>query len=273
MDRKYDQLERAVTPALRGARSIREPAMPLELLIIDLYTEEPFRGSSVPVIAVDDLSDTQLKARIAEDLHAPDCAFVRRRSDAAWRLETLTPGGSTPFSTRGVIGAFAAIGVWTRASPSQITVEADDAAVEGEVQDGTVSCRMPGRVFRDGEPLAEMICDELAETLDLLSPDAQRLVALNDEGIRGVAVTTTAGNALGDFALRYFAPGIGLPEDAFTASMHVAAAKYWADTQRRSTFRGTQLSSRGGSAKLRLAPDAVEIECNASVAVRGAVEG
>jgi PhzF family phenazine biosynthesis protein len=82
--------------------------------------------------------------------------------------------------------------------------------------------------------------------------------ALRDISARGVIVTAEAdADDAADFVSRFFAPGVGVPEDPVTGSAHCALAPFWAKTLGRTTLVGGQRSARGGTVRVTLdAPDA-----------------
>ncbi len=63
---------------------------------------------------------------------------------------------------------------------------------------------------------------------------------------RGVIVTARSDAPEYDFVSRYFAPGIGVPEDPVTGSAHCSLAPYWRDKLGKSSFVARQVSARGG---------------------------
>jgi predicted PhzF superfamily epimerase YddE/YHI9 len=61
-----------------------------------------------------------------------------------------------------------------------------------------------------------------------------------------LGVIVTAPGTRSDFVSRYFAPRIGLPEDAVTGSAHATLAPYWAARLGHRRLHARQLSARGG---------------------------
>ena len=49
-----------------------------------------------------------------------------------------------------------------------------------------------------------------------------------------------------DFVSRFFAPGLGIPEDPVTGSAHAALTPFWAKRLGRKNLRARQISRRGG---------------------------
>ena len=60
-----------------------------------------------------------------------------------------------------------------------------------------------------------------------------------------------------DFVSRFFAPPIGVDEDAVTGSAHCALGPYWAAKLGKDRLAAYQASSRGGALRVRIAGDRV----------------
>ncbi|MEU1982651.1 PhzF family phenazine biosynthesis protein [Nocardia sp. NPDC019395] len=72
---------------------------------------------------------------------------------------------------------------------------------------------------------------------------------------RGVVVTARGDEV--DFVSRFFAPGIGVPEDPVTGSAHAQLAPLWSAESGKRIFVARQLSRRGGTLGVELAGDRV----------------
>ncbi|HVH12483.1 MAG TPA: PhzF family phenazine biosynthesis protein, partial [Longimicrobium sp.] len=72
-----------------------------------------------------------------------------------------------------------------------------------------------------------------------------------------------------DFVSRFFAPGVGVPEDPVTGSAHCALAPFWAARLGRDALTGYQASRRGGIVKVRVAGDRVMLGGQAVTVMRG----
>lgn len=72
---------------------------------------------------------------------------------------------------------------------------------------------------------------------------------------RGVVVTAPGVDA--DFVSRFFAPGVGVPEDPVTGSAHAQLAPLWSAALGRTELTARQLSRRGGALRVELAGDRV----------------
>jgi predicted PhzF superfamily epimerase YddE/YHI9 len=96
--------------------------------------------------------------------------------------------------------------------------------------------------------------DEL--TIRKLAPNFE---ALRQYQGRGLIVTSLCERPGVDFVSRYFAPWIGIDEDPVTGSAHVILAPYWSAKLGKVYLSAQQVSTRGGTLKLRLSGDRVYI--------------
>ena len=91
-----------------------------------------------------------------------------------------------------------------------------------------------------------------------IRPDSSALAAFP---VRGVIVTAALASWAGgfDFVSRFFAPGVGVPEDPVTGSAHCALAPYWGAILGKTEMRGWQESARGGEVRMLWQGDRVEL--------------
>jgi PhzF family phenazine biosynthesis protein len=91
-----------------------------------------------------------------------------------------------------------------------------------------------------------------------VSPDMDLLKEID---CLGVIVTSPGENS--DFVSRYFAPRIGIPEDAATGSTHCTLAPYWSRRLGKRKLHSIQLSQRRGELWCESLEDRVRISANA----------
>ena len=78
-----------------------------------------------------------------------------------------------------------------------------------------------------------------------------------------VGVIVTAKGEKADFVSRYFAPRIGIPEDAATGSTQCTLAPYWSKSLGKRKLHALQLSRRGGELWCESLEDRVRISAKA----------
>ena len=91
-----------------------------------------------------------------------------------------------------------------------------------------------------------------------IAPDLERL-----KKVEALGVIVTAKGETADFVSRYFAPRIGLAEDAATGSTHCTLAPYWAQALGKPKLHALQLSERGGEMWCESLADRVRISARA----------
>jgi len=100
-----------------------------------------------------------------------------------------------------------------------------------------------------------------------LKPDFDAMVRASlDEAI------VTARGVDCDFVSRFFAPGLGIPEDPVTGSAHCTLVPYWASRLGKTRLHARQVSRRGGELACELRGDRVLIAGRAVLYLEGTIE-
>ena len=90
--------------------------------------------------------------------------------------------------------------------------------------------------------------------------------------MRGVILTARGAANPFDFVSRYFAPGVGIDEDAVTGSAHCALAPYWAARLGKEEMLAYQASARGGVVRVRVAGERVKLGGQAVTVLQGRLQ-
>ncbi len=257
--------------------------MHIPLYQVDAFTREPFAGNPAAVCLLEEwLPDATLQAIAAEN-NLSETAFLVALG-GGWELRWFTPvtevdlcGHATlasahvlfrhreveepelHFETRsGVLrvrGLDNGLLVMTFPSLPPVPVAAPEGLAEAL---GTE----PGAVLEAAGKLVAVLADEAA--VRALRPD---FAALGRLGYGRVMVTAPGSSC--DFVSRYFAPGVGIPEDPVTGSAHCTLVPYWAARLGRNELLARQVSARGGELQCRLLEGAVELAGHAVTVVEG----
>ena len=99
-----------------------------------------------------------------------------------------------------------------------------------------------------------------------LVPDLALLARLDRHG---VILTARSESGRADFVSRFFAPNLGVPEDAVTGSAHCTLGPWWGERLGKKSMRAWQASARGGELRVRLAGDRVKLGGAAVTVARG----
>jgi predicted PhzF superfamily epimerase YddE/YHI9 len=111
---------------------------------------------------------------------------------------------------------------------------------------------------------------ELASEQDVraVQPD---FVRLRQVETRGVIIAARAAAPGYDIVSRFFAPSVGLDEDAVTGSAHCSLGPYWGERLGRTTLMAYQASERGGTVQVRLDGSRVRLGGRAVTVMQGSL--
>jgi predicted PhzF superfamily epimerase YddE/YHI9 len=82
---------------------------------------------------------------------------------------------------------------------------------------------------------------ETEQEVRALAPDFGRLAQVD----RFAVIVTARGDRV-DFVSRFFAPGLGIPEDPVTGSAHCTLVPFWSRRLGKKKLHALQVSARGG---------------------------
>ncbi len=242
----------------------------MKLYHADAFTDTLFSGNpaAVCILPKEDIPDTD-KARIAAELNLSETAFIQIKDDTVF-LRWFTPAEEVDLCGHATLAA--AHILWekscfsetkvlrfsTRSGPltatksgNKIELDFPRLSVKKCTSDPKLNKAFgisPLYTGRDNTLYMIEIRD--AEQLRSLQPD---LVYLKDIEPGEFLITCRSDDPQYDFMSRYFAPGIGIPEDPVTGSAHCYLAPYWSAKLGKNTLTGFQASKRGGVVECELA--------------------
>lgn len=253
--------------------------MSLPLYQVDAFTNAAFAGNPAAVCLLPTPRSADWMQNVATEMNLSETAFLRPLPSGAYRLRWFTPTdevelcGHATLASAHVLWAEGHLAPDTEArfesASGRLTATRDDEwitldfpADPADPTDATpasllggLSGAQPSFVGHNGRDYLVRL--DSAEAVRSLTPKMPRLAAL--EG-RGVIVTAPADTEEADFVSRFFAPGVGVPEDPVTGSAHCALAPYWASETGRTQLTGHQISPRGGVVRIQMdAPDAERV--------------
>lgn len=246
--------------------------MSLPLYQVDAFTDTPFAGNPAAVCVLPCPRETNWMQRVAGEMNLSETAFLRPQADGTYRLRWFTPtdevdlcGHATLASahvlwTNGIVAVEAPVHFDT--ASGRLTAQYADGWIQMDFPAAPIESANTPSILRDG--LGEATPAEVhwtgrdylvrlqdADAVRGLQPEMSALAAL--EEARGVIVTAPAPDGTdGDFVSRFFAPGVGVPEDPVTGSAHCALGPYWAARTGQSALTGRQVSARGGTVRVHL---------------------
>lgn len=249
--------------------------MRIPICVVDAFASDRFRGNPAAVCQLREPASPEWMQSVAAELNLAETAFVVPRADG-WSLRWFTPAAEVALCGHATLASAHVLWEGRRQAPDRLIrfhTERSGTLVCGKEEDMITmdfpACPVRPVALPEGlaemlgaEPVAvgrseyDLLCElQSADDVRTLQPD---LAALGRLPFRGVIVTAR-GDAGFDFISRFFAPGIGVPEDPVTGSAHCALAPYWSALLGRNRLRGWQASRRGGEVRMDLAGDRVAL--------------
>lgn len=239
---------------------------------VDAFSDRIFGGNPAAVLILDDWLPEDVMQSIAAENNLAETAFTRPNGKG-WDLRWFTPVhevefcGHATLATAHVLAAHH--GVAGEMAFSTRVGELRVARVDGGYRMDLPS--FPPEPLPDlPAPIAELFADidhyafrnfenifvELPNEAAVRAfvPDLTKIATLK---LQGLVITGRSDSY--DFVSRYFAPGVGIPEDPVTGSIHATLVPYWAEKLGRNYLSAFQASARGGHLLCELSGDRILI--------------
>ena len=263
---------------------------------VDAFTAQPFGGNGAAVALLSGPVARQSLQALATECAQSETAFLLHMQ-GRWLLRWFTPTLEVDLCGHGTMAAARALSHWGVLAPGQ--------PMDLHSRSGPLPVEQRGTGFRVQLPTGQLHQAPLEPGLDQLlgTPVQQRWtsslryeialvdatfplaeLALDQDQLRqrpclGLAVMQASpANTAGvedppDYALRFFAPRAGIPEDPVTGSAHALVAPYWLARTGRSLLKAQQLSRRGGHLRLfQRGEDQVVLEGEAALVWSGELQ-
>ncbi len=265
--------------------------MPIRIVQVDAFTNQPFAGNPAAVCVLPAAPDEAWMRNVAREMNLSETAFLVPQNGAPqnggynlrwltpsvevalcghatvaaahvlWQDGHLPPGQQAKFYTRSGLLTADQRGDWIELDFPAKVAAAAEAPPELLTALGVAQARFVGKNAFDY--LVEVDSEEVMRGL---APDHSTLRKLP---VRGIIVTSRASSPDFDFVSRFFAPGSGIDEDPVTGSAHTALGPYWAGRLGKSEFTAFQASARGGVVRVRLNGDRVVLGGQAVTVMTG----
>jgi PhzF family phenazine biosynthesis protein len=223
------------------------------------FTDRLFAGNPAGVCILDEWLPDQLLQKIAAENNLAETAFFVERG-ASYDIRWMTPtvemdlcGHATLASAHVLFEHLGYAGDGVRfhsQSAGELRVDRNGERLVLDFPSRPAEpCEAPARlveglgaqpreVYKGRDYLAVF---QRAADVAALSPVFDIVAELEANGV----VVTAPGDDC-DFASRYFAPRVGVPEDPVTGSVHCALIPYWSKRLGKTKLHARQLSARGG---------------------------
>ena len=257
--------------------------MSLAALHVEAFSDTPGAGNGAAVVRLEASADDAWLQAVAASLRQSETAFLLRENER-WLLRWFTPSCEVPLCGHATLAALLALGHWKLVEPGRelalhsrsgpLTVRLLRPPVGEWAGLGEIS--LPAAALQEAAApaaLEALLQRRLATGIETfwrspLGYAAALLPAWADLGalaglapdlpedlrdglvvmqplLPGGAGPQLAGEPA-DYQLRFFAPGLGIPEDPVTGSAHALVAPWWMERLGRRRVVGWQCSDRPG---------------------------
>lgn len=259
--------------------------MTVPIYQVDAFTDASFKGNPAAVVLLETPAEAEWMRSVAAEMNLSETAFVCPR-EGGFNLRWFTPkvevelcGHATLASAHvlwesGLVPDDHEILFLTRSGRLPIRKEGEFIqmnfpsvkVISGTLPEGVLPAigAQPSFTGISGEKWMLEFADE--STVRSLAPD---FAALRRVRGRGLIATSRSSRPGVDFVSRYFAPWVGIDEDPVTGSAHTILATYWAAKLGKGELIAQQVSSRGGTLRMKLSGDRVWIAGRAVTVFRG----
>lgn len=259
--------------------------MRIPMFQVDAFTSKIFSGNPAAVCLLDGWIEDKILQAIAAENNLSETAFLVR-NESGFDLRWFTPLTEVVLCGHATLAsAFVlfkcrkwpepVIRFRTRKSGELVVTrqkrlfEMDfpsrpTYAIDAPVELPHALQAVPRHVLGSEEDLLVVLDSE--EEVRAAQPDFSTLSRVTDRGV----ILTARGNRC-DFVSRFFAPGVGIPEDPVTGSAHCVLTPYWAKVLQKNDLHAFQVSKRGGELFCTNAGDRVKISGRAALFFKGTI--
>lgn len=264
--------------------------MPTPIYIVDAFTDAPFAGNPAAVCLLLKETDESWMQRVAMEMNLSETAFVRPIT-GGFELRWFTPAAEVELCGHATLAT--AHLLWSRNLTQAVEVIYFETRFAGGITctreaTGMIGMDFPIDVPWDDAPpkglvealgvepvnVARARYDWLVELADAQAVRAAQpdFAALRAFDCRGVAITAEDAGGEHDIVSRFFAPRLRVDEDPVTGSIHCALGPYWQQRLGRDVIHARQVSQRGGSLRVTVGDDRVELAGEAVTVMAGEID-
>ena len=256
--------------------------MKLPLYQVDAFASGVFSGNPAAVVPLERWLDDATLQKIAAENNLSETAFFVGGS-GEYHIRWMTPSSEVDLCGHATLASAwvifhrldpkrTEVAFRSKGGPLRVTTDGDRLALDFPSRpavpaDGSLAS-VAGALGR--QPLAVLAArDYLAvyeseHDVRCLQPDMAKIAALDR-----MAVIATAPGRDCDFVSRFFAPGVGVPEDPVTGSAHCTLVPYWSKRLGKKSLHALQVSERLGELHCEDRGDRVKIAGRAALYLEG----
>lgn len=254
------------------------------IIYVDAFTNGAFGGNPAAVCVLAQPCSDAWMQHLAQETNQPATVFVWPHEEG-YSIRWFTPSQELPLCGHGTLAA--AHTLWTEGhvlAEQALTLHYKDGTLTAKRNGDWISMDFPTIHNTPASAPSALLQGLGVEPCFVGKSSHSYLVEVNDEtqvralmpdisllaqlDLAKVIVTSRATNEGFDFISRFFAPALGITEDAVTGSAHCCLAPYWAARLGKTDMVGYQASARGGVIRVGMQGDRVSLGGQAVTVLR-----
>lgn len=260
--------------------------MSLTIWQVDAFTDKPYQGNPAGVCILEKPADEKWMQAAAREMNLSETAFLLPEKDG-YNLRWFTPAVEVELCGHATLAAAHVLNnEGFPASGGAYSFQTLSGLLRAAVSpDGMIELDFPEEkadqapaprnlheifgltpLFTGKNRFDYLLEFESEAQIRNLNPDLSALAGIE---ARGFIVTSRSESPEVDFVSRFFAPGVGVPEDPVTGSAHCCLGPYWGAKLGQDRMTARQVSARGGELTVRLAEGRVFIGGRAVTVMKG----
>ncbi len=258
--------------------------MRIPIFHVDAFTSQVFRGNPAAVCPLESWLDDATLQSIAAENNLSETAFLVG-GNGAYEIRWMTPAAEVDLCGHATLASAFVLFAEGEKGREEVVFRSKSGELKVRRQGDLLALDFPSRPpqpMTASEDLLEglgraprevwgardyLAVFETEDEVRRLAPDFSRLARVDR-----MAVIVTAPGTRVDFVSRFFAPGVGIPEDPVTGSSHCTLVPFWSRRTGKKTLHALQVSPRGGELFCEDRGDRVAIAGRAVRYLQGTIE-
>lgn len=248
----------------------------MKLYQVDSFTSQLFTGNPAGVCIMDNFPATSCMQAIAMEMNLSETAFVEIKNNA-YSIRFFTPACEVPLCGHATLAAAHVLREQKRVN-NDLVFQSSEGAISVSFCEEEIRMRFPAyRIHPTPNPpqLKDIIGVQPLETyknqhnnwLVVLVENEQAVLnakpdfaRMEREEFDDIIVTAKSEHSQFDFVVRVFCnPTSGITEDPVTGVANCALIPFWNLKTGKTAFRSKQLSKRGGTMRIELNNNTIDI--------------
>ena len=252
---------------------------------VDAFTDHLFGGNPAAVCPLTDWISDHVMQNIAMENNLAETAFIVKGKNQ-FHIRWFTPLVEVDLCGHATLASAHVIYQFLDWKESKIQLHSRSGELLVQKNGDLITLNFPSDSFQKVTPPPFLIESLNVTPLEIYLGKTDYLIVVNsqkeveqlnpDFGLmkksecRGVMVTAIGNES--DFVSRFFAPMVGVNEDAVTGSAHTTLIPYWSKKLNKTEMTAIQLSKRTGHLFCKYLGDRIEISGNAVTYMIGEIE-